>query len=623
LIKFSHPFKGTFTFIIINNIHHKLNKEKVMKRRFVTTLLVLFVIPAIAFSQNKQVKGKHLIFDQPTVTKTTSIIPESVTADGDYIFVDLMGNVFGFGSGDINPLAFDPYSGTLALIHRGDPSYATSSGELWYNISQDAGANWTRVASINGGASQQFGRYPSMAISNPTKGDINSTTGAFSWPELNPTTFGWVGYGVDQPLGAGFTFAGIIQGANDFSSEAPTWASDNSPWVYWSERSLNLNAAVTFFRTQDFITIESYIPPQWADSVFSSNGQYLNGGISYNGVDYMCAIGAFNLNIWPSGNDVNGWPIGYSKSSDNGTTWSNFQVPDWRTIPALQDYDQNFDFDSTDGNTVQYDGDIQVDKWGYAHLVTALTDTNTWSHAVVDIFETATGWDGEVIFNGLDIKTYGAGPGLGQMGPSTFAAMDSSHTVMAVQWINKSPNTQWADVYFSHKRLGVGDTWSDPINLTMSDSINNTAAHLAPQIMDEGDQQNFMAFSSYCYVTGVTGPYSDTTQSTSIYVASVPFFEELVGVDDDIVVNEFNLEQNYPNPFNPSTTINYTLAERGQVTLRVYDVLGNEVATLVNTTEEAGKHNVKFDASKLSSGIYIYKLNTGNFTSSKKMMLLK
>lgn len=92
---------------------------------------------------------------------------------------------------------------------------------------------------------------------------------------------------------------------------------------------------------------------------------------------------------------------------------------------------------------------------------------------------------------------------------------------------------------------------------------------------------------------------------------------------DDIIANSFSLEQNYPNPFNPSTTINYTLAESSPVTIKVYDVLGSEVATLVNTTQEAGKHNITFDASKLASGLYIYTLNAGSFTSSKKMMLLK
>jgi hypothetical protein len=89
------------------------------------------------------------------------------------------------------------------------------------------------------------------------------------------------------------------------------------------------------------------------------------------------------------------------------------------------------------------------------------------------------------------------------------------------------------------------------------------------------------------------------------------------------IVNDFSLEQNYPNPFNPSTKINYTLAERSNVTIKVYDVLGNEIATLINTTQEAGAYDVNFDASQLSSGLYIYTLSAGNFTSSKKMMLLK
>ena len=93
--------------------------------------------------------------------------------------------------------------------------------------------------------------------------------------------------------------------------------------------------------------------------------------------------------------------------------------------------------------------------------------------------------------------------------------------------------------------------------------------------------------------------------------------------NDPLVVNQFNLEQNYPNPFNPNTSINYTLAERSNVSIKVYDVLGEEVATLVNSNQDAGAHTINFDASNLASGLYIYTLNAGNFTSSKKMMLLK
>jgi hypothetical protein len=81
--------------------------------------------------------------------------------------------------------------------------------------------------------------------------------------------------------------------------------------------------------------------------------------------------------------------------------------------------------------------------------------------------------------------------------------------------------------------------------------------------------------------------------------------------------------QNYPNPFNPSTTISYELPNAGFVSLKIYDITGKEVASLVNINHEAGFFSIKFDASKLSSGIYFYKINAGEFTAVKKLVLMK
>ncbi len=102
-------------------------------------------------------------------------------------------------------------------------------------------------------------------------------------------------------------------------------------------------------------------------------------------------------------------------------------------------------------------------------------------------------------------------------------------------------------------------------------------------------------------------------------------------VNESGIVEEFKLEQNYPNPFNPSTTFKYTIpsviaseAKQSQfVTLKVYDILGNEIATLVNEEKSAGSYEVKFNANGLSSGIYFYKLQTGNFIETRKMNLVK
>jgi len=94
-------------------------------------------------------------------------------------------------------------------------------------------------------------------------------------------------------------------------------------------------------------------------------------------------------------------------------------------------------------------------------------------------------------------------------------------------------------------------------------------------------------------------------------------------VDDFSVVTEYNLSQNYPNPFNPSTTIIWQSPVAGNQTLKVYDVLGNEVATLVNEYKSAGSHEIDFNASSLSSGIYFYRLTAVSFVQTKKMLLIK
>ena len=86
---------------------------------------------------------------------------------------------------------------------------------------------------------------------------------------------------------------------------------------------------------------------------------------------------------------------------------------------------------------------------------------------------------------------------------------------------------------------------------------------------------------------------------------------------------KFKLFQNYPNPFNPGTKIQYSLGSRQFVSIKVYDVLGNEIATLVNEEKSAGEYEVNFNASNLSTGIYFYKLQTGNYSMIKKMVLLK
>jgi Secretion system C-terminal sorting domain len=102
-------------------------------------------------------------------------------------------------------------------------------------------------------------------------------------------------------------------------------------------------------------------------------------------------------------------------------------------------------------------------------------------------------------------------------------------------------------------------------------------------------------------------------------------WDESTNIEDsrNNIPTEFSLEQNYPNPFNPTTTIYYEIPERGIVTIKIYDVLGNKVTTLVNDEKSAGSYEVEFDGSTLTSGIYFYRLVTGANSQTRKMIMIK
>jgi len=104
------------------------------------------------------------------------------------------------------------------------------------------------------------------------------------------------------------------------------------------------------------------------------------------------------------------------------------------------------------------------------------------------------------------------------------------------------------------------------------------------------------------------------------YVATT---DPTVDVEEELNLNGYGLTQNYPNPFNPSTQINYNIEEGGSVNLKIYNILGIEVATLVSEYKPAGSYQVSFDGNDLSSGVYIYRLSVNNYTKTRKMILEK
>ena len=152
-----------------------------------------------------------------------------------------------------------------------------------------------------------------------------------------------------------------------------------------------------------------------------------------------------------------------------------------------------------------------------------------------------------------------------------------------------------------------GNTWS-----TIADSIPNTETYSWTVTAQDSSNECLIKISNVA-----NGEVFDMSDNV--------FSIDIVSDVDEKNQNplEFNLAQNYPNPFNPSTTIKYAVATTSFVSIKVYDMIGQEVASLVNEMKDAGTYEVKFDGKNLASGVYIYKMSADNFTSVKKLNLLK
>jgi len=130
---------------------------------------------------------------------------------------------------------------------------------------------------------------------------------------------------------------------------------------------------------------------------------------------------------------------------------------------------------------------------------------------------------------------------------------------------------------------------------------------------------SLLGTSTFYFTLDTWNPYTQVIMKASI--KSSPQTE--VQQTGSEIPLAFNLNQNYPNPFNPSTKIDFQISMKEHVTLKIYDMLGREIATLVDEQKPAGKYSIRFDAGTLADGVYFYRIIAGNFVGTKKLILLK
>lgn len=181
-----------------------------------------------------------------------------------------------------------------------------------------------------------------------------------------------------------------------------------------------------------------------------------------------------------------------------------------------------------------------------------------------------------------------------------------------------------------------GDNWNLSLNVGAAMDILSIGSNIFIASYGDGVWRSTNYGNNWSQIndgfnTSAYKTFSLTKNNQDIFVGTEtvgvwkrPLSQIVTAVENETITpTEFTLEQNYPNPFNPSTSIQYQISSISQVTLIVYDVLGNEIVTLVNEEKLAGSYEVTFDASGLASGIYLYKLTAGSFIQTRKMILVR
>jgi hypothetical protein len=167
-------------------------------------------------------------------------------------------------------------------------------------------------------------------------------------------------------------------------------------------------------------------------------------------------------------------------------------------------------------------------------------------------------------------------------------------------------------------------TWNGTSNLLIEICFDNNRYTTSSNVLSSNAPN--MTYHNHLDLPTGSGCVDITAGATQVTRPNICFVTQLInstGNNNKLIPEKFFLSQNYPNPFNPVTKIKYGLPENSYVKLTVYDLLGREIKTLVNSRLQAGEYITDFNGSELSSGTYFYRLETDKFTETKKFILLK
>jgi len=525
----------------------------------------------------------------PTIASTNKVGKLSGTA----VLAAKMWNAYSTQGAYTNLIYYDQYSAAIVIVHRGD-RMGLGSGHIYYNASLD-GLTWTdQIGSFS--VVNQSARHPNVVLSNPTKSsDPLQAYVVMFWNTLDPDLFQTIHAATDQFAGTPMNIFSELKLSGHLVQAMAV--NDENGTVYAPVEDFGTGDLILYWTTDQGAMWQNQVvaPGGWFDS--------FNGPMVEFAPDGLHGVVAWDAD--PAGDPVADFQFGYVTTSDGGATWDS--APTWVPRSAVTGLENV--------HALNYEVDMTVDVNGDPHFCGTYVDVVTGANTgIYHVYRDGSAWKADLV--SPVNRTFWSLPGDLLALNEVELARNPEGTGIYLKYIDApdpAADDTLADVYVSARNL-LGGSWVTPVNVTTTPTVHEKFSNLAPRAASDGTLHIY-------YTIFGNGDTDDMAESEIWYLFDVTVTS--VEKKSDEIPSEFTLAQNYPNPFNPSTKIEYSLPARSSVTLKVYNVLGQEVATLVNQEQQAGTYVADFRAANLSSGVYLYKIQAGEFAETKKMMLVK
>ncbi|MDH4069273.1 MAG: T9SS type A sorting domain-containing protein [Ignavibacteria bacterium] len=336
-------------------------------------------------------------------------------------------------------------------------------------------------------------------------------------------------------------------------------------------------------------------------------------------------IAAFGTNVAivnASGVSLSGGDVGLMTSADDGTTWAEQVIYDVAGAGELPTGSEEFQPDGSCAAVYDNNGVLHVVWSTFLAVGNATNDPELFYSvdAPIMYWSEATG----VIPIAYPLPDTSIGLPNGRNGNYATApdiGVDAANNLYVV-YSSMVNDQDTAGLYYEHlfavRSYDNGATWTEPLELTPGTGFDASF----PSIADLVDDNMHIVYN--CDPLAGNSLQGDHVQiPVAVMYLQSPAIVTGVTPHDNGLPEAFRLEQNYPNPFNPGSEIRFRIAQSGPVSLVLYDLLGNEVATLVNEPMTPGEYHRAFDGSQLSSGVYFYRLSSGTNVATRKMLLMK